>query len=516
MDNIKSLLLGEISEFREIGHKFENKEISSSEFKGISGGMGVYAHRGGEEFMIRLRIPSGILNVNQLKLIYKFAKDKNLDSVHTTTRQAIQLHGLSIDEVCDIMEESLHNDIYTRGGGGNFPRNVSISPLTGVDKEEAFDVTEYAKAVNEHFMKKITTYKLPRKLKVSFSSSMTDKGNAQIADLGFIAVKKDNKEYFKVYLTGGLGKNPAKAIEFDELVETKDVLYHVEAITNFFMAEGDYSNKNKARTRYITARMGEEAALECYKKHLEEVKNKENLDLVVKQKEYNKSGNKIDHTHSRLIEQKQEGLYTVYFHPIGGILKLDTLKEIIDCIEKIEDVEIRLSMSEGLYIRNLSGDEAKILLELTEGKGGETSLEQSSACIGVPTCQIGIAESQLLLRDIIEYFNEREFNKDILPALHISGCNNSCGTHQIGALGFAGKKKKINDVSEECFQLHMDGRKGIDGVELGKVVGDIRRQDIPKFLYELAIDVDKLGITYEEYVKNSDNNLEAIINTYMV
>ena len=62
----------------------------------------------------------------------------------------------------------------------------------------------------------------------------------------------------------------------------------------------------------------------------------------------------------------------------------------------------------------------------------------------------------------------------------------------------------------------MDGRKGIDGVELGKVVGDIRRQDIPKFLYELAIDVDKLGITYEEYVKNSDNNLEAIINTYMV
>ena len=173
-------------------------------------------------------------------------------------------------------------------------------------------------------------------------------------------------------------------------------------------------------------------------------------------------------------------------------------------------------MSEGLYIRNLSGDEAKILLELTEGKGGETSLEQSSACIGVPTCQIGIAESQLLLRGIIEYFNEREFNKDILPALHISGCNNSCGTHQIGALGFAGKKKKINDVSEECFQLHMDGRKGIDGVELGKVVGDIRRQDIPKFLYELAIDVDKLGITYEEYVKNSDNNLEAIINTYMV
>ncbi len=171
MDNLKEQLLAEIADFREIGHRFERQEISSLEFKGTSGGMGVYAHRGGEEFMIRLRIPSGILDVKQLKLIYKFANERNLDSVHTTTRQAIQLHGLSIDEVCDIMEEALRNDIYTRGGGGNFPRNVSISPLSGVDKEEAFDVSEYAKAVNEHFMKKITTYKLPRKLKVSCSSS---------------------------------------------------------------------------------------------------------------------------------------------------------------------------------------------------------------------------------------------------------------------------------------------------------------------------------------------------------
>ncbi|MDU2199052.1 MAG: nitrite/sulfite reductase, partial [Peptostreptococcaceae bacterium] len=184
-------------------------------------------------FMIRLRIPSGILNTEELKVIYNLAKDKNLDSVHTTTRQAIQLHGLNIDEICDVMKEVMNNGIYTRGGGGNFPRNVSISPLSGVDKEEVFDVTPYAQAVNSYFMNKITTYKLPRKLKVSFSSSDKDTGNAGIADLGFMATKKNGKDYFKVYLTGGLGKNAAKAIAFDELIETKDVLYHVEAITSF-------------------------------------------------------------------------------------------------------------------------------------------------------------------------------------------------------------------------------------------------------------------------------------------
>ena len=121
MEHLRSMLLEEIDSFRELGHKFENKEISSADFKATSGGMGVYAHRGGEEFMIRLRIPSGILNTQELKVIYNLAKDKNLDSVHTTTRQAIQLHGLNIDEICDVMKEAMNNGIYTRGGGGNFP-----------------------------------------------------------------------------------------------------------------------------------------------------------------------------------------------------------------------------------------------------------------------------------------------------------------------------------------------------------------------------------------------------------
>lgn len=515
MNNLNEELLAEIADFRSMGHRFERKEISALEFKGTSGGMGVYAHRGGEEFMIRLRIPSGILNVEQLKLIYKFASERNLDSVHTTTRQAVQLHGLSMDEVCNIMEEALQHNMYTRGGGGNFPRNVSISHLSGVDKEEAFDVSQYAKAVNEHFMKKITTYKLPRKLKVSFSSSESDRGNAQIADLGFIATKKDDKEFFKVYLTGGLGKNPLKSAEFGELIKPEEVLYHVEAMTNLFIEQGDYSNKNKARTRYIQARMGEEALIECYKKHLAQVMEKENLDLIVNKKEYNKNGIKTDLVHPRLIEQKQEGLYTVYFHPIGGILKLDTLKSIIHNIENVEDVEIRLSMSEGIYIRNLNGIEAKELIETTQNLGGETLLAQSTACIGVPICQIGIGHSQYLLNEILEYFKSKGLEKDILPSIRISGCNNSCGTHQIGTLGFAGKKKRVNDVSKEAFELHMDGRHGKDGAVLGKKVGDIIREDIPKFLYDLALEIDNSKTTYEEFIKNNREDLDKIINKYL-
>ena len=63
MDKLKETLLTEIEEFREVGHKFYNGEISMMDFKHKSCGMGVYAHKGGKEFVIRLRIPSGIINL---------------------------------------------------------------------------------------------------------------------------------------------------------------------------------------------------------------------------------------------------------------------------------------------------------------------------------------------------------------------------------------------------------------------------------------------------------------------
>lgn len=516
MKNLKDTFLPEIPQFREIGHKFKNKEISVGDFKGISGGMGVYAQRGGEEFMIRLRIPSGIMNLEQLKAVYELSKKRNLDNIHLTTRQAIQLHDLSIDEVCDIMEEALDKGIYTRGGGGNFPRNVSISPLSGVDKEEEFDVTNYAMEVNKYFMNRITTYKLPRKLKVSFSSGNSDTGNATINDLGFLACKKDNKDFFKLYLAGGLGKNPSLSVEYDELIEGKDILYCVEAMVNLFIAEGNYENKNKARTRYIVDRMGKEDFIACYKKHLNEVKAKENLDVNIDPKKYNKKGLVTDIKHNRLIPQKQEGLYSVFFHPINGQLTLENLKLIIDSLKNIDDVEIRLDMHEGMYIRNLNGEEAKEILSITQNLGAENCLQQSVACIGVPTCQIGIGESQKLLKNIVEYFEDKNYSKDILPIIHISGCPNSCGTHQIAKLGFVGKKKRVNDVVSDVYELYYGGNVGNNDTKLGKSYGDILCEKVPEFLYELSKDIENSELEFVEYTKNNSNRFEDIVNKYIV
>jgi ferredoxin-nitrite reductase len=516
MKNLKSTLLSEIAEFNKIGHKFIEGQINRAEFKGFSGGMGVYSHRSGTEFMVRLRIPSGVISIKELKTVYDLATKYKLEGIHLTTRQAIQLHGLNIDEICNVMKECLENDIYTRGSGGNFPRNISMSPLSGIDPQEAFDVTPYSLAVGQHILTKINTYKLPRKLKISFSGSANDDGHVTIADQGFLAVKKGRKKYFKVYIGGGLGRNAQMAVELDELIEPKELLYHVEAITNLFIAEGDYTNKAKARIRYILERMGKEEFISCYKKHLSEVKEKETLELKLKRISYKKVGIETSIKHSRLFAQKQSGLYSVYFHPIGGQLTLNTLKLLLDEIETIEDVEVRLAMTEGLFIRNLNGKEAEKLLSITEGLGGENSIEKSTACIGVPTCQMGIAESQSALNEIVDFFRKKGVGGDVLPPVHISGCTNSCAVHQIGKLGFCGKMKKVGDVTKTVFELHLGGDLGIGKTKLGSSYGDIVQEKVPEFLYELSQLILQSNTDFYKWINSNQKEMEELISQYTI
>ncbi|MGN0145089.1 MAG: nitrite/sulfite reductase, partial [Clostridium sp.] len=494
MNELKQKLFDEIPGFREKGHKFLNKELSVMEFKHASGGMGVYAEKSKNTFMIRFRTPSGVMSIDEMNWFIKAAEANNMEKIHFTTRQAIQFHELSIDAICDLMEEALKNDIYTRGAGGNFPRNVAMSPLSGVEKGEAFDVTPYALLVNKYFLQKITGYHLPRKLKVSFSNGDNDTAHCSMTDLGFLAVNEDGKKAFKIYIGGGLGLNPKKGVCLDELCDPSEVLYYVEAMVRLFIAEGDYNNRAKARVRYILDRMGEEEFKKCFNKHLAQVKAEEDFTIKMESVEYTKEGIKTDVQNNRLVEQKQEGLYSVYFHPVGGQAYLKDLKNIFNLIKDMNDIELRLTMTEGIYIRNLNGKEAEEILRVTEGCGGETRLTQSVSCIGSPVCQIGLGSSQTMLGEIIKFFEEKEYSKDVLPSIHISGCGNSCAFHQGSLIGLTGKKKKFNDVYEDGFELHINGTFGEGNTKLAKVYGVLLAREIPQFMYELALNIEAKNV----------------------
>ena len=142
--------------------------------------------------MIRLRMSGGHLTKDKLKFIADSIKTYNVDKVHLTTCQTIQLHNLQPEAIYGIMEGGLEHGIVTLGGGGDFPLNVTVSPLSGVEKGEYFNVLPYAEAAGEYLMTFIKKEVMPRKLKVGFSNGPANETHATFRDLGYVAREEGN------------------------------------------------------------------------------------------------------------------------------------------------------------------------------------------------------------------------------------------------------------------------------------------------------------------------------------
>lgn len=515
MENLKQVLLEEIPAFKEKGEAFLAGNLKKMDFKKASGGFGVYAQRDGKHFMIRLRILSGVLSKEQLVQVERLAEDYAVPMIHFTTRQAIQYHGVTLDHICNIMKKGLELNLYTRGAGGNYPRNVAMSPLSGVDPEEVFDVLPYAMAANAYFLQRITTYHLPRKLKVAFSNQMSDTAHCCVQDLGFLAEMHEGKPHFRLYSGGGLGKNPRQAIRFSKLHPAEDVLYILEAMVAFYKAEGNYEDHNKARVRYIADRMGDEAYEACLEKYIEAAKRKGGLSFIAEDVVYKKPGKKMEKTHPAILRQKQEGLYAYYFHPIGGQLDVQLLHKINELIAPMEEVYGRLSMEEGIYLINLDGEEAEKVAHALDGENHITPVECSSSCIGVPICQIGLLESQKYLRSLIVYFNEKGVTHEMLPQIMISGCGNSCGVHQIAGIGLAGKKMKVGNAVKDVFDVYINGSYHIGENQLGLYMGEVAAESIGECFYTLSQKVAQSHEAFEEYVRSHTEEVKAHINAFL-
>ena len=234
----------DLKEFDEMTDKFYKKEINVAQYKGFSGAFGSYAQRGGTASMLRLRLTGGEITKDDLKFIADSIEKYNISLTHFTTCQSLQLHNLSAKEVCKLIQEAFDYGIITRGGGGDYPRNVMCPPLSGVQQGEYFDVLPYAKEAADYLLGFIKKVKLPRKLKVSFSNSKENVTHATFRDLGFVA--KENGT-FDVYSAGGLGRSPRMGALVATDVAPDKILYHIHAMINTYIAHGNYENRGNVR-----------------------------------------------------------------------------------------------------------------------------------------------------------------------------------------------------------------------------------------------------------------------------
>ncbi|MCI9137362.1 MAG: nitrite/sulfite reductase [Lachnospiraceae bacterium] len=501
----------ELKEFHEMTKKFYQKDINIAQYKQFSGGFGSYAQRGGNSSMLRLRFAGGEIPKEQLLFIAESIEKYKISLVHFTTCQSVQLHNLSEAQVCALVEEAFSHGIITRGGGGNYPRNVMCSPLSGVQKGEYFHVLPYAKEAADYLLGFINTVKLPRKLKVAFSNSPENITHATFRDLGFAATKQGT---FDVYSAGGLGREPKMGALVASDTNPSHVLYYIKAMIDTFVAYGNYENRGKARTRFMQETLGTEGYIKAYQEKLAQAFAQEKLDLELADAKITKQGDGNALHHPRAVPQKQDGLYAVYYHPIGGSPSPEFFRSLYNAILPMEEVVLRVSPDESLYIINLTSREAEKILALTED-GARTFFETSVSCIGASICQIGARDSQSLLKACVERLRKENLPDHTLPRIHISGCPSSCSGHQIAPLGFRGGVKQTPEGPRPAFAVFEMGCEREGRESFASELGIMLESDIPEFLAELGKEIAACGMTYETFVRKRHDDFLTIVQRYL-
>jgi len=494
--NIPDTVKEDTNNYPKLVERFVAKDLDEARFKGRRVPMGIYSQRGyepGEErYMVRVRVPGGVATKKQLRTLNELSKEYGNGYVHITTRQDVQIHQVKIEDTPEVLFKLLEAGLSPRGGGGNTVRNILNSARAGVNPEEAFDTTPHNLALTEYLIKTRSSFNLPRKYKIAFSSDPKDDSLATLNDLGFIATKQDGKRGFKVYGAGGMGGSSELGIVLEEFVEEDKIFHIAEAIKRFFDEHGDRSNKHKARLRFVRKRLGDEEFVNKYKEYLAEVlaEDLEVEELTRYEELRSAKGEKIDLIADYLYPEKVEGYYSLELRMENGDISYDEFNSLLDLLDNNE-ISIRTTIKQGLLIRGVKAQDLAGLIEQINQINSNLVVTNRGtmpvSCKGASTCKLGLCISPNLseaIREKLITLNDKV--QASLPQIYISGCPNVCGQHIIGNIGFEGKAKRYNDRLVPHYALFLGGNVEEGNSKYGKAVIDIPAKRIPEFLAELA------------------------------
>jgi sulfite reductase (ferredoxin) len=462
---------------------FREGKIHDEKFRSLRLARGIYGQRQPGVQMIRIKLPFGKISFRQLLRIADIADEYGSGNLHLTTRQDIQIHYVSLDRTPQLWAELEQDDITLREACGNTVRNVTSSPTAGIDPAESFDVSPYAQAVFEYFLRNPICQEMGRKFKISFSSNDTDTAFSYIHDIGLIPKLRNDERGFKVMLGGGLGAQPLLASIVEDFLPEDQLIPYIETIIRVFDRYGERNNRNKARLKYLIQKIGLEEVLrlaEEEKKALKVKSYKINRDTVpapALPSEVKNEG--IDITNplryeqwlaTNVFEQKQTGFYGVYVKvPVGDMLT-GTARKFVAAIKPYVADEIRITQNQGLLLKYVKKEALPGLYAgltaLDLSTPGFDSSADVTTCPGTDTCNLGISNSMTLsrvLEDLI--YNEYEdfiYNREI--KIKISGCMNSCGQHGLAHIGFHGSSLKAGTKVLPSVQVLLGGGTVGDGV----------------------------------------------------
>ena len=501
--------------------EFKGGSVNEEKFRSLRLARGVYGQRQPGVQMIRIKLPYGKVSSRQLNRISDVADEYSTGRLHITTRQDIQIHYVDLERTPQLWAQLEKNSVTLREACGNTVRNVTASETAGIDRNEPFDISPYAQAIFEYFLRNPIGQEMGRKFKVSFSSSDTDTGLSYMHDLGFIAKIREGVKGFKVMLGGGLGSQPRHADELFSFLPANEIIPMMETVVRVFDRYGERKSRAKARLKFLLKDLGLEAFKELliaekkavpFKKYPINsstypkvvISNEQTQDVIIEDIEAFEQWKTTN-----LVLQKQSGYVAVGIKVMLGDFYTEKARLLADLVEKYAAGEFRLTLRQNILIPHVR--ESLIPFFYTELKkmgfadAGYNKALDITACPGTDTCNLGIASStgiaSELERVIKEEYPQYVNNADVV--IKISGCMNACGQHSMANIGFQGMSIRTKEkLVAPALQVLLGGGNLGDGRGLfaDKVI-KIPSKRGPEALRQILNDFEAngKGASYESY-----------------
>ncbi|MGE7120787.1 nitrite/sulfite reductase [Peribacillus sp. NPDC046944] len=448
---------------------------------------GLYLQRPKEAgyWMMRVVIPGGILTYDQQITLANIAKDYGRDVYDITTRQAIQFHWLTIEQVPDILNRLDQVGLTTAGACGDITRNIIGNALAGIDPDELFDTREVLTDVFEYFRMNEDFSNLPRKYKMSVSANIHNASNAEINCVSFNPATKviDGKEEvgFHVKVGGGLSSVPMLAQELDLFVLPEKTVEVAAAITTIFRDFGYREKRHRSRLKFLVADWGPEQFTEKVLEYTGPLPDKGESAL----KEWNAG------YFYGIHKQKQEGLNYVGVNIPVGRLTPEEVIEFAEIAKRYGNGEIRNCNSQNLIIPNVSDGNLEALKQETIFERfpyePKKFLGYSVSCTGIEYCNLALVETKNRMKTIAETL-DKEIDLDVPVRLHMVGCPNNCGQRAIADIGLQGIKMKNQDKKMvEAFEIYVGGTLNAGGKFNEKLKGKVEAGQLYHVLKELIL-----------------------------
>ena len=254
--------LADADKFDTILARYLAGEIEEDAFRIFRLNNGIYGQRqGGHNQMVRVKVPHGSLVPEQLEMLGYLADEYSRGWAHLTTRQNVQMHFVQLEQTPEVLRRLASVGLTSREACGDTIRNVTGCHLAGACPFEVLDISPWAQAPTDFFLRTPYAQRLPRKFKINFAGCVTDCGQAMFNDIGVIAVTQPRPDGtveagFKVFIAGGLGANPHPALALEEFTPREQLMPTLEALVRVFDHYGNRDNKLRARMKWLVDTMG--------------------------------------------------------------------------------------------------------------------------------------------------------------------------------------------------------------------------------------------------------------------